>query len=149
MYCLKVSLCCIHWSPPSHFVKMGIKRETARGGGASGEGRILSRAPIFFFNNARNVSRVSRQFRIFWRLQNISGPSTVEKHEIRTDPTRIHTGSWRDIYVERRMWGKERRKDKEHTRRKFWEEKWVRKGKHQKLSPRDQGCSVISFCRDR
>lgn len=89
MYCLKVSLCCIHWSPPSHFVKTGINGKRLGAGVRPGRaGYCREGTDFFFFNNARDASRVSRKSRIFWRLQNISGPGT--RRETR-DSCRSHT----------------------------------------------------------
>lgn len=100
----------------------GDQRETAQSGGASGEGRILSRGHRFF-NNARDASRVSRKSRIFWRLQNISGPGT--RRETR-DSCRSHTHTHRKS--ERRLRSKENAR-KEEGKRERESEKEVSRGK--------------------
>lgn len=85
MYCLKVSLRCIHWSPRLHSVKIGINGiGLGRGkGGRKGvhrKGKIRAgRRDTEFFNAGPTASRVSRGSRIFWRLQNISGPGVFRE----------------------------------------------------------------------
>lgn len=105
MYCLKVSLRCIHWPPFAIVAIVGDQRKTARGGcctwrgieGARVERDIIKKAPSFHSLTilfvARCAFRVSREFRIFWRLQNISGPVTPRKTR---NPSRIlHEFVWK------------------------------------------------------
>lgn len=147
MYCLKVSLCCIHWSPPSHFVKTGINGKRLRAGGCVRGGQdIVERALIFpFFYNARDASRVSRKSRIFWRLQNISRPGTLSRNTRFVPIPHACTQEVGETFMFRGKSEEGRRKERKRTRRKFGEGKWER-GKNTRSSfLRDQGCSVIFF----
>lgn len=150
MYCLKVSLCCIHWSPPSYFVKTGINGKRLGAGVRPGGQGIVERAPIcsfLFCNNARDASRVSRKSRIFWRLQNISGPGT--RRETR-DSCRSHIHTYKKS--KRHLHSKEdkRKEEGKKEQEECTERESGKEEKHQKLlSPWPRMLSDFFFCGDR
>lgn len=83
MYCLKVSLRCIHWSSlysfNFHFNEYNVNgNEEQIGPTHRDKGRECNiDRPFCYINNNQILApfRVSRGSRTFWRLQNISGPA--------------------------------------------------------------------------
>lgn len=129
MYCLKVSLCCIHWSPPSYFDKTGINEKRLGAGVHPGRAGYCREGDFtdfflfsFFFNNALDASRVSHISRIFWRLQNISGSGTGRGTR---DSCRSHTHTYRksERHWEENTEGRKEGRRKKRSRRKHWEGK--------------------------
>lgn len=105
-------------------------------------------------NCAHNAPRVSRESRIFWRLQNISG---IRDMEIFSGNTRFVvefsnaiTEETEKFYVraEKHVKGRERKEMKEQ-RWWSWEEKWGKRGNQKLLSPSWPRMLSDFFYRDR
>lgn len=119
-------------------VRCAVAEEEER---VQGAGRYRGRGRVgadFFFQH--DASRISREPRTLWCLQNISGPGAFTGNAKLVAIPRIHT--------QRRSCEEDRRGRKERgqrTRKRNWERKESREGNIRSSFLRDQGCSVIFF----